>query len=102
MQIKEVEVKTGMPRANIRYYEKQGLLNQTLRNVNNRREYSEEDVEQLCRIKILRILEVPMEEIRLYKNDKEKLNQIIREKMKGFQEFTNFVLSNDGKRGGDL
>jgi len=92
MQMKEVEAKTGMPRANIRYYEKQGLLEQTSRNKSNHREYSEADVEQLCRIKILRMLEVPIEEIRLYKNDKEKLNQIIREKMRGFQEMTNFVL----------
>lgn len=93
MQMKEVEAKTGMPRANIRYYEKQGLLEQTSRNKSNHREYSEADVEQLCRIKVLRMLEVPIEEIRLYKNDKEKLNQIIREKKKDFQEMLNYVLS---------
>ena len=39
------------------------------------------------------MLEVPIEEIRLYKNDKEKLNQIIREKKKDFQEMLNYVLS---------
>jgi len=77
MQIKDVEILTGMPRANIRYYEKAGLLNRTARNTFNYREYTEDDVEQLQRIKILRLLEVPMEEIRLYKDDKGKLDQII-------------------------
>ena len=32
MTVKEVEQLTGMPRADIRYYEKQGLLEQTSRN----------------------------------------------------------------------
>ena len=93
MKSKEMESRSGVPRANIRYYEKQGLLEQTSRNKSNHREYSEADVEQLCRIKILRMLEVPIEEIRLYKNDKEKLNQIIQEKKKDFQKMINYVLS---------
>lgn len=38
------------------------------------------------------MLEVPIEEIRLHKDDKEKLNRIIREKMKGFQEIVNYAL----------
>jgi len=56
MKIKEVENQVGMTRANIRYYEQEGLLNPTSRNENNYREYSEEDVKQLQRIKILRLL----------------------------------------------
>ena len=43
MQIKDVERLTGMPRANIRYYERQGLLERTNRNEYNYREYTEED-----------------------------------------------------------
>ena len=45
MKIKEVEARVGMTRANIRYYEKEGLLNTTVRNENNYREYTEEDIE---------------------------------------------------------
>lgn len=93
VQIKEVEIKTGMPRANIRYYEKAGLLNRTARNMYNYREYTKEDVEQLQRIKILRLLEVPMEEIRLYKDDKEKLNLIIIERMKIIQKMVNDIIN---------
>lgn len=95
MQIKDVEILTGMPRANIRYYEKEGLLNRTTRNVFNYREYTEEDVEQLRRIKVLRLLEVPMEEIRLYKDDKEKLNQLIQERWKCVQAIVKKLVDNE-------
>ena len=43
MKIKEVENRVGMTRANIRYYEQEGLLKPTIRNENNYREYSEEE-----------------------------------------------------------
>lgn len=93
MQIKDVEQKVGMTRSNIRYYEKEGLLNRTLRNVNNYREYTEDDVEQLRRIRILRLLEVPMDDIRKYRDNKEKLNQFIQERMEGLQASVEDVIS---------
>lgn len=77
MQIKDVERLTGMPRANIRYYEKEGLLNRTVRNEYNYREYTEDDVLQLQRIKILRMFEVPMEDIKAAKDDVSKMEQMI-------------------------
>lgn len=63
MQIKEVEQLTGIDRANIRYYEKEGLLNPS-RSENGYREYSEMDLETLKRIKLLRSLHVPIEDIK--------------------------------------
>lgn len=81
MQIKDVERLTGMPRANIRYYEKQGLLDLTLRNEFNYREYTKEDVEQLQRIRLLRMLEVSMEDIKAAKNDVPKMEQMILEQL---------------------
>ena len=98
MKIREVEEKTGMSRANIRFYEKEGLLNRVARDKTNYREYTEDDVEQLRRIRILRLLEVPMEDISLYKDDKEKLNQIIQEKMKDLQVLANVVVSKASER----
>ena len=65
MKIKEVENRVGMTRANIRYYEKEGLLGTTIRNENNYREYTEEDVEQLQKIKILRLLGIAPADIKL-------------------------------------
>lgn len=98
MQIKEVELRVGMRRANIRYYEKEGLLNSTNRDENNYREYTEEDVEQLLRIKVLRILEVPMEDIRVHRNNKLKLNQIIKERMRNLQILVDKVISDTSNK----
>ena len=97
MQIKEVESRVGMRRSNIRYYEKEGLLDLTRRDENNYREYTEEDIEQLLRIKVLRILEVSMEEIRVHKNDKSKLNEIIKERMQNFQILVDKVIADNNK-----
>ncbi len=55
MTIKELEERTGLSRANIRFYEKEGLLS-PLRRENGYREYTEEDVQTLQRIKLLRSL----------------------------------------------
>ena len=63
MKIKEMEQRTGIPSANIRYYEKEGLLH-PVRKENNYREYSEEDLNRLEQIKILRLLGVSLEDIR--------------------------------------
>ena len=92
MKIREVEEKTAMSRANIRFYEKEGLLNRVARDKTNYREYTEEDVEQLRRIRILRLLEVPMEDISLYKDDKEKLNLIMKERMESLQTIVDDII----------
>ena len=82
MQIKEVERLTGMTRANIRFYEKQGLLNKTIRNEYNYREYTMEDVSQLQRIKLLRQMEVPIEEIKAVKDDVSEMERMILERLR--------------------
>ena len=86
MQIKEVECLTGMTRANIRFYDKQGLLNRTIRNEYNYREYTQEDVRQLQRIKYLRLLEVSMEEIKEIKEDIPKMEKIILERLSNLND----------------
>ena len=55
MTIKEVEALTGITKANIRFYEKEGLLNPE-RSANNYREYGEEEAERLRRIRVLRVM----------------------------------------------
>lgn len=55
MTIKEVEQCLGVPRATVRFYEREGLLSPT-RSENGYREYSEEDVVLLKKIIILRKL----------------------------------------------
>ena len=64
MKINEVEELVGVTKRNIRYYEKEGLLSPGRNSENGYRNYSEADVEVLRQIKLLRKLDVPLEEIR--------------------------------------
>ncbi len=64
MQIKQVELLVGMTQKNIRFYEKEGLLAPRRDTGNGYRNYSDADVMRLRRIKLLRKLDVPLEEIR--------------------------------------
>lgn len=63
MTSKEMEARSGVARANIRYYEAEGLLNPA-RAKNGYREYSEDDLRILEKIKLLRRLGVSIEELK--------------------------------------
>lgn len=64
MTIKEVEALTGIPKPNIRFYEKEGLLTPD-RSSNNYRTYGDGEVERLRRIRILRLMGFTVAQIRL-------------------------------------
>lgn len=64
MKINEVEALVGITKKNIRFYEEQGLLFPKRNSENSYRDYGDEDVQTLRRIKLLRKLGVPIEEIR--------------------------------------
>ena len=64
MKINEVEALVGITKKNIRFYEAEGLLTPRRNSENGYRDYGEEEVETLRRIKLLRKLGVPLEEIR--------------------------------------
>lgn len=63
MTIKDMEARTGISRANIRYYEQEGLI-APQRDNNGYRNYQEEDVQALERILLMRRLGVSLEDIR--------------------------------------
>lgn len=63
MTIKEMEARTGMSRANICYYEQEGLI-APQRDSNGYRNYQESDVQALERILLMRRLGVSLEDIR--------------------------------------
>ena len=63
MNIKEVETRTGLTRANIRFYEQEGLLTPRRRD-NGYRDYSEADVAALEKIRLLRRLRLDLDSIR--------------------------------------
>lgn len=64
MKINEVERLVGVTKRNIRFYEKEGLLAPDRNAENGYRDYGEADVETLKKIKLLRKLDLPLEEIR--------------------------------------
>lgn len=72
MTIKEMETSTGMTRANIRFYESEGLL-LPARSSNGYRDYSENDREVLKRIQLLRTLHISLEEIKLLQSGDREL-----------------------------
>lgn len=76
MTIKELENRTGMTRANIRFYEGEGLLSPK-RLDNGYRDYSEEDARTLEKIKLLRQIGVDIDTIRKVQNGTLALEQAL-------------------------
>lgn len=79
MNIKEIEERSGLTRANIRYYEQEGLL-APARRENKYRDYSEEDLETLLRIALLRNLGFSLDEIRRLQSGELELAAAMRER----------------------
>ena len=63
MRINKVEELVGITKKNIRFYEEKGLLSPIRNAENGYREYSDADVIMLQKIKLLRQLSIPIEEI---------------------------------------
>lgn len=80
MNVGEIEKRLGMTRANIRFYEKEGLI-QPARSENTYRDYSEEDVKALKKIKLLRQLHVSVETILQIQSGALPLAEALRERM---------------------
>ena len=76
MTSKEMEARSGVPRANIRYYEAEGLLTPE-RAKNGYRAYSQADLETLEKIKLLRRLGVSVEELRQLRQGTEDLSDVL-------------------------
>lgn len=77
MTIKEIEEITGMIRANIRYYEAEGLVVPERNKENGYRIYSHADAQTLLKIKLLRTLDVPLEEIKSLQNGASLLRDVL-------------------------
>ena len=66
MRIQEVEERTGITSHNIRYYEKENLICPQRNLTNKYREYTEDDIQKLNTIKLLRMINIPIRNIREY------------------------------------
>lgn len=76
MNIGKIEEESGISRANIRYYEQEGLLCPA-RAENGYRDYSTADLAALQKIKLLRQLGIPVETIRRLQTGEEQLGDIL-------------------------
>lgn len=86
MTIKEVEEKTGLARSNIRFYEKEKLI-QPFRNENNGyREYTEQDVQDIKKIAYLRTLGISIENIHKIIQHQIALKEVINVQEKSLDE----------------
>ena len=60
LKINEVEALVGITKKNIRFYEAEGLLTPRRNSENGYRDYGDEDVAVLRRIKLMRKLGLPL------------------------------------------
>lgn len=78
MDIREIELAADMTRANIRFYEKEGLLTPE-RRPNGYRDYSQDDLETLKKIKLLRQLHLSVDTIRQLQKGERDLDSALAE-----------------------
>ena len=81
MTIKDVEKKLNISRANIRFYEKEGLLKPKRNNDNEYRDYSDDDINRLEKILLFRKCNVSIENIRLIFNGEKSIDEVFKEQV---------------------
>lgn len=77
MTIKDVEERTDLSRSNIRFYEKEKLIEPSRNESNGYRDYSENDVENIKKIAYLRTLGISIEDIRSIISEKVTLQEML-------------------------
>lgn len=78
MKINEVEKRVQITKKSIRFYEQEGLLHPERNKENGYRDYSERDVEILLKIKFLRKLSLPIEEIKMIQSKRLTLEDALK------------------------
>lgn len=85
MTIKEVEARTGLTRANVRYYEGEGFFS-AARGENGYRDYSGENVEILLKVKLFRQLGFSLEDIRDLQRGDQTLETALARREEGLEQ----------------
>lgn len=85
MTIKEVEEQTGLKRSNIRFYEKEKLIEPARNDKNGYRDYSESDIEDIKKIAYLRTLDISIEDIRNIMSGHMSLTEVIQKQVATIQ-----------------
>ena len=85
MTIKEIETLSGLPRANIRYYESEELITPR-RAENGYRDYSQADADALLRIKLLRALGLTIEQLKTLARGEAALSTVLSDRLQVMQQ----------------
>lgn len=84
MTIREIEALSGMTRANIRFYESEGLLTPN-RMENGYRDYTRSDLDTLHKIRLLRALGLGIDEIRKLSAGETALGEALESRLSAMQ-----------------
>ncbi len=94
MTIKDAEKLTGLTAKSIRLYESKGLITVERNQENDYRNYSEENISQLKRIKVYRYFDFSIEEIKELLNDTPKtIADKIQQKLEKYEDETEDISS---------
>lgn len=86
MKIKDVEKLTGLTAKSIRYYESKGLLQVKREEENLYRSYTQENVQQLKRIHLLRFLDFSIDQIRdIQQMDAQQVKKVLLDKAEALE-----------------
>lgn len=86
MNIKEVSKLSGVSSQNIRFYEREGLLHPERDPNNSYRIYTQQDLHNLKLIRMLRMLDMPLEEVRKILEDQIPLSQALQQQEQRLRE----------------
>ncbi|MDD3224622.1 MAG: MerR family transcriptional regulator [Clostridium sp.] len=89
MNIKIASEKTGLTKKAIKYYEGVGLINPSKQCENNYREYSEDDIVRLNLIGALRVLDIPIKDIKDIVVGEKGLPEVLMNTLKTIDESMN-------------
>lgn len=81
MNIKQVSELTGLTKKAIKYYESEGLIEVNKNPINQYREYSEKVISQLNLIASLRLLHLPIKEIKSLLKGERRLPELLNEQL---------------------
>lgn len=86
MKIKDVEKLTGLTAKSIRHYESKGLLQVEREEGNSYRSYTEENVQELRKIRLLRFLDFSIDQIRdIQQMDAAQLKEVLLDKAESLE-----------------
>ena len=86
MNIKQASKQSGVSAPNIRFYEKEGLLDPARLPGNDYRDYTEQDIRALRFIRMLRMLDVPLPVIRSVLAGDAPLGSVLREQQTALEQ----------------